>query len=399
MANLLLVPLACAFLLSSVLAQPTCSASQASWTGSAVAYEQQGTSYAFIPRDSSAGCRLDTSSIGNFQFVSFSVVQLNNGGNDCTCVGGGTLLQGTECNVNPLFGCPSDWSCAICVNQEGANGDPHFVGLDGFAFDLQGEPDHYYNMLSNSDTQATFGIVPRGSHHAESRGGWYRLPTHKNTSTWIGAFSVKHRGDVVTIVKHEDMSLQVELNNQPLAYDSKAMTNNGMAVTYVNKLHKGGVNTHKLYATTNVEDDYTTQHVSIDTPLFLFDVDIPPTFSQRMDVWVGLHQSPAVLEGQCTGVIGETVRAEHPLGARDMEEVYGDVKKVWDEHENEHIRVSATLEAEIKAKYEVSSLVSDDFSLNKYKGAPQQHIDRARKLVEQYMPFPRAVVASTLVHK
>lgn len=76
-----------------------------------------------------------------------------------------------------------------------------------------------------------------------------------------------------------------------------------------------------MYATTNVEDDYTTQHVSIDTPLFLFDVDIPPTFSQRMDVWVGLHQSPAVLEGQCTGVIGETVRAEHPLGARDMEEV------------------------------------------------------------------------------
>lgn len=79
--------------------------------------------------------------------------------------------------------------------------------------------------------------------------------------------------------------------------------------------------------------------------------------------------------------------------------MYGDVEKVWDDHENEHIRVSATLEAEIKAKYEVSSLVSDDFSLNKYKGAPQQHMDRARKLAEQYMPIPRAVVASTLVHK
>ena len=33
-------------------------------------------------------------------------------------------------------------------------------------------------------------------------------------------------------------------------------------------------------------EDFTTTHVTIDTPIFKMDIDIPQTFSQRLDVQV-----------------------------------------------------------------------------------------------------------------
>ena len=55
--------------------------------------------------------------------------------------------------------------------------------------------------------------------------------------------------------------------------------------------------------------------------MFVFDVDIPPTFSQRLDVTVGLRKSVEELEGKVGGMVGETIRRTNPRKADSASKV------------------------------------------------------------------------------
>ena len=66
---------------------------------------------------------------------------------------------------------------------------------------------------------------------------------------------------------------------------------------------------------------FTIPNVVIDTPIFSFSIDIPHTYSRRLDVWLGLRRSIAQLEGTVDGMLGHTIRGSHPLNATSMEQV------------------------------------------------------------------------------
>ena len=74
----------------------------------------------------------------------------------------------------------------------------------------------------------------------------------------------------------------------------------------------------------------------------------------------------AQVAGSFEGMLGRTIRdVTSDASVLSMEEQYADTTWVWDESENEKIRYSARLEAEMADKYETSGLLEHDCKLNR----------------------------------
>ena len=67
-------------------------------------------------------------------------------------------------------------------------------------------------------------------------------------------------------------------------------------------------------------DEYTTPAVVIATPVITLTVELPPTFSQRIDLSMGLNVPLQQVAGTFEGMLGRTIRG--PTSAvQTMEEV------------------------------------------------------------------------------
>lgn len=272
----------------------------------------------------------------------------------CECQAGNTryVLNGPSAPTQTVI-------CTTLSATANVNGDPHFVGFDGYKFDLQGEHNTSYSFVSHKGVQANIKLVRCGDVFNGREWVSHSNSTSINKiSTWIGGFGVKHNGDALRIEKLEDRTIVVEVNGEAVLFNSSVAAHGGMVVRYGSKTCDAA--SKKIYGIP------TVTHVWVDTELFSFSVPIPHNFARRMDVSVQLYRSIHELEGTVEGLVGATVRAKHPLGATSMEQVYPDTTAVLDDAGNEFFKLSPTVEAEVAAAYTVSDLLAHDAVTNMF---------------------------------
>jgi len=91
------------------------------------------------------------------------------------------IIQECPTNFQAIFDCSlCEMSCQAvapgCPNiQAGACGDPHFIGFQGERYDFQGQPNKYFNILTDDHVQVNAHFTPKC-------GDWY---------SYMNAFGIK----------------------------------------------------------------------------------------------------------------------------------------------------------------------------------------------------------------
>jgi hypothetical protein len=196
---------------------------------------------------------------------------------------------------------------------------------------------------------------------------------------------------VLEVAKDEDRSLRVIANGQEVPPGQRVELRNGMVVSFFNKTYPEGKDNQARFAE---KGQYTTPHVVAETPTFTVAMDLLPTFSQRIDVAFGLKEGIKQLNGTMAGILGRTVRIER---GPSMEAAYPDTTFVIDEHTDEKLRYSQTLEDELEAMFRVDNVSAFNFPTNRFspggndgqlmraafKLATEDFSSRSRKLIER----------------